>query len=172
MMGLLDVKETELAKNLWQKLMYPVTLSEAEDNKWTFVNLMNKAYPHALFTPRIFDAYWRRGNNVRTYAFLEEVPEFIDWWRIAHVRPSAEDASSVSELLEPQGRIGSLDGIRKWLHVQLMESPETTPEADDHIKPLDPPNVPAHDDDIEEVTSENAHSDIDWDELDAMEALL
>lgn len=230
MMGLLNVKDAKSAKTLWEGFMFPFRGPEAEENEWSFAHLMNEAYPHAIFHPRIFDVCYRIENNVRTYAFLGEVPEFIDWWKVAHVRPPAKKSSSVLKRPEQQAETEQLHpgfyGLCYWLvslrnappepspeghrrvkmppkasseghhHVKRPERqakpklqypasiesrnqsvdqttvpPKASSEGYHHVERSDPSDVPADDDvHMEDVTSENAYLDLDWDAIDAVEA--
>jgi hypothetical protein len=215
MMGPLNVKEAESAETLWEGFKFSFRGPGAEDNEWTFVNLMNKAYPHAIFHPHIFDAYWHIENNVHTHVFLEESPEFIAWWRIAHVPPTTE-LPSVPKPLRQQAKSKPLDpgflGLCYWLVDQAKVPPRTSSEGQHHVKSLkqqakpkplypdsigfrnqsvnqntvlpeassegyhhversDSSDVPADDDvHMEDVTSKNAYLELDWDEIDAVEA--
>lgn len=174
--GLLDVKEAESAKRLMEKFMFAFRGPEAEDDEWTFVNLMNKAYPHAVFHPSIFDAFWREKGNQGSYTFLDNMPEFITWWRTAHVRPPAGKSPSVLKRLEQQAETEQLHpgfyGLCYWLVSLRNAPPEPSPEVNHHVEELDPPDVPANDDvHMEDVSTENVDLGIDWDELDAMEEL-
>jgi hypothetical protein len=139
MMGLLNVKEAESAETLWEGFKFGFRGPGAEDNEWTFVNLMNKAYPHAIFYPHIFDAYWRIENNAHTHAFLEESPEFNAWWRTAHVPPATE-SPSVPKPLRQQAKTRPLDpgflGLCYWLVNQAKVPPKTCSEGQHHVKPL------------------------------------
>ncbi|KAH0376637.1 hypothetical protein KCU92_g9702, partial [Aureobasidium melanogenum] len=88
MFGFLSVQEARRANDLTEVFLEPFRQKDAKDTE--FVSLMNKAYPHAYFTQNILDAFYRLKKE-RAYeaTYLEDVPEHVEWWRQAHVRPTA-----------------------------------------------------------------------------------
>lgn len=117
--GFLDVTQTKRAQEIVNLLEQPFRKTKGCAEEQEFQDLMNKSYPHAVFTNQIFTPFSEREDNYWKYEELEDVPEFKGWWKQAYVRPPAGKSPSLMDQHEQAARDKFVYPpylrFRKWL---------------------------------------------------------